>query len=130
MLRKEIAVSGIAAGVILLGPVPAHASYSDGFFGIIMVGAGFLVWLVGMLMGLGLAAWKKFENETIYQAWIYTWVTLALVSFVILSARSFEGSDSISPLIILVAWAVYLALLIWPAVAQHKKYKNRISNSG
>lgn len=106
-----------------MGPVPAHASYSDGFFAIIMVGAGLPVWLVGMLMGLGLAAWKKFENETIYQAWIYTWVTLALVSFCILSARSFEGSDAISPLIILVAWAVYLALLIWPAVAQHKNTK-------
>ena len=99
----------------------ARASYSDGFFAIIMIAYALPFCLLGFIIEIILLNKKKFNSNKFWRLYWIIWVILGAVSFIALSLDSLSGSDELSPWILLFAWGIYLTVLIVPAGIQNYK---------
>ncbi|MCW8963792.1 MAG: hypothetical protein OQL16_08350 [Gammaproteobacteria bacterium] len=110
---------------LLLASSPAYASYTDGFFGLIVLFYGFPVMAVGLLVTLVLCATPLFKAGKFYNGYIVFWVSASAIAALITSSMSMQGSDDFSPLLIVIGLAIYAAIVLLPAFLQRRWAKSQ-----
>jgi hypothetical protein len=111
----------IIIGFILI-PSISYASYSNGFFGMIILYFTFPMPVIGLIFSFVFASKNKFIEDSFYFNYKVFWMILSFVIFMF-SVVAFGGDDPASFLIIFIGLIIYNLIIFIPAFVQ--RYKNK-----
>jgi O-antigen/teichoic acid export membrane protein len=122
LLKKNHLV--MLAGILLsLQANPALASYSDGFFGLVILFYSVPVMVIGLVLSSVFTAFSAFKKPKVFKGYVGVWVAVATVATLVASSMSIEGSDGASPVLIFIGFAIYLLIILSPAIVQYRLSK-------
>ena len=106
--------------LLLIVPLPAYASYRDGFFGFLIVTFAIPILLVGIFLTTKYYSkkWLVDRNFTIF--YTLTWLFLTGLSIILASLYSIDGGDDESPTIIFWGFTFYYLVISIPAFLQYR----------
>ena|GEM_PF-2599129 len=105
---------------IFIIPNVAFASYRDGFFalGIMVIATPILI--LGLIITMHYRKKKWFLDRSFTIFYSMLWFVLFAISIGVTSLASMDGSDDLSPFIILWGLSIYYILIILPAAMQYR----------
>ena len=107
--------------LLLLISNDSYASYSNGFFGMIVLYFTFPMPIIGLIFSL--VNKKKFNDDNYYFNYKAFWIILSILIYMT-SIMIFGGEDPTSFLLLFFGLAVYNIIIFIPAIIHRIKNKN------
>ena len=102
---------------------PALASYTDGFFGLIVLFYSVPVMVIGLIISTVFIAFSAFKKPRVFKAYVAFWVMGALAATLVTSAMSMEGGDRFSPILIFIGFSIIVLIILSPAIVSYRLNK-------
>ncbi len=107
--------------ILIIAPMPAYASYRDGFFGFLIVFIAAPVLIIGTFFTIKYYYKHWFTDRTFTIFYTVLWLLITAVSITVASLYSIDGGDKESPTIIFWGFSLYYIIIVLPAIIQYKK---------